>query len=172
MDHKDLKKLFFPESVVICGVSDGKSNLGRRIVMNLNRFAFSGRAYGLGRKAMELERIRVYTDLKEIPEIPELAVILVPAGAVAGLLEACGRLGIRAAIIETAGFSEFAADGKGLEEEIKRAAAEYGITCMGPNCIGIVNLENGLCLPFVPFSSRRVHQGRQLFCFPERRARP
>ncbi len=163
MDHKDLKKLFFPESVVICGVSDGKGNLGRRIVMNLNRFGFSGRAYGLGRKAMELGRIRVYTDLKEIPEIPELAVVLVPAGAVAGLLEACGRLGIRAAVIETAGFSEFAADAKRLEEEIKRAASEYGITCMGPNCIGIVNLENGLCLPFVPFTPAEFTRGGNSF---------
>jgi acetyltransferase len=163
MDHKDLKKLFFPESVVICGVSDGESNLGRRIVMNLNRFAFAGRAYGLGRKAMELERIRIYTDLEEIPEVPELAVVLVPAGAVAGLLEACGRLGIRAAVIETAGFSEFAADGKGLEEEIKRAASEYEITCMGPNCIGIVNLENGLCLPFVPFTPAEFNKGGNSF---------
>lgn len=163
MDHRDMEKMFFPESVLICGVSEGPGNLGREILKNLNRFAFAGRVYGLGRKAMELEGVRVFTDLEEIPEIPELAVILVPAGAVVALLDACGRIGIRRVVIQTGGFSEFGAEGKGVEDEIRRVARERDMTCMGPNCVGIVNMENGLCLPFFAFSPAEITRGANSF---------
>ena len=131
MDHRDIEKMFFPESVVICGVSDSSANLGKEIVKNLKRFAFPGRVYGLGRKAMEIEGKRIYADLKDIPEIPELAVILVPAGEVVGLLGACGRIGIRRVVIETGGFSEFGAERKGMEDEIRRVAREKGYDLHG-----------------------------------------
>ena len=163
MDRRDIEKMFFPESVVICGVSEGPGNLGREILKNLNRFAFAGRVYGLGRIAMELEGVRVFTDLEEIPGIPELAVILVPAGAVAALLDACGRTGIRRVVIQTGGFSELGAEGKGMEDEIRRVARERDMTCMGPNCVGIVNMENGLCLPFFAFSPAEVTRGANSF---------
>ena len=163
MDHRDLEKMFFPESVVICGVSDGPANLGRYILKNLNRFAFAGRVYGCGRKAMDLEGVRVYADLKELPEVPELAVIIVPAGAVVGLLDACGRSGIRRVVIETGGFSEFGVEGKGVEDEIRRVATLWGITCLGPNCIGVINVENGLVLPFVSFGPSEIVRGANSF---------
>jgi acetyltransferase len=163
MDHTDIEKIFSPDSVVICGVSDGPANLGREIVKNLNRFAYPGRVYGLGRIAMEIEGRRVYADLKDLPEIPELAVILVPAGAVVGLLDACGRVGIRRVVIETGGFSEFGAERKGMEDEIRRVAAERDMTCMGPNCIGVINMETGLCLPFVGFSPAEIVKGANSF---------
>ncbi len=163
MDQRDIERMFFPESVVICGVSDKPGNLGREILKNLNRFEFAGRVYGLGRTAMELEGRRVYADLKEIPEVPELAVMLVPAAAVVGLLEACGRIGVQHAVIETGGFSEFGAERKGMEDEIRRVAAAYGMTCMGPNCVGVVNMENGLCLPFFAFSRAEITRGPNSF---------
>jgi acetyltransferase len=163
MDHRDIEKIFFPESVVICGVSESPGNLGREILRNLNRFAFAGRVYGLGRTAMEIEGIRVFTDLKEIPEIPELAVILVPAGAVVALLDTCGRIGIRRVVIQTGGFSEFGAEGKGVEDEIRRVAGERDMTCIGPNCIGIVNMENGLCMPFFAISPAEITRGANSF---------
>ncbi len=163
MDHNDLTKLFFPESVVVCGVSDRPGNLGVEVLKNLDRFAFSGRIYGLGRKATEIARVRVYEGLSQLPETPDLAVILVPARAVPELLQSCGRAGVRAVVIETGGFSEFGADGKRMEEEIGRIASEYGITCMGPNCVGIINKENGLCLPFVAFDGASMRKGRNSF---------
>ena len=163
MDHRDIEKMFFPESVVICGVSDSSANLGKEIVKNLKRFAFPGRVYGLGRKAMEIEGKRIYADLKDIPEIPELAVILVPAGEVVGLLGACGRIGIRRVVIETGGFSEFGAERKGMEDEIRRVAREKDMTCMGPNCVGVVNMENGLCLPFFAFNPAEIVRGANSF---------
>ena len=162
-DHRDMEKLFFPESLIVVGVSDGPANLGAEIIRNLNRFAFTGRVYGLGRRAMELEGRRVYEDIGACPEIPDLAVLLVPAPAVPAALDACGRKGVRSVVIETGGFSEFGREKEGLEQEIGRIARMRGMTCMGPNCIGLINMENGLCLPFVPFGRVELDRGRNSF---------
>ena len=78
-------------------------------------------------------------------------------------LEQCGKKGVRHVIIETGGFSESGEERKGLEDEICRVARQWNITFMGPNCIGITNTENGVCLPFVPFSPEEIVKGRNSF---------
>ena len=163
MSGKNIRKLFFPESVAVCGLSERPDNLARRIVENLNRFAFTGRVYGIGRKADEVEGTRVYADPADLPEVPDVAVLLVPAPAITGLLDALGRKGVRHVIVETGGFTEFGADRKDTEDEITRIARRWGMTLMGPNCIGVVNGENGLCLPFVPMKTDDVHEGANSF---------
>jgi acetate---CoA ligase (ADP-forming) len=156
----DLEAFYYPRSIVVFGVSDSPGNLGRDIIRNLNRFGFEGPVYGLGRKAMEIEGRKVYTGLEDMPETPDLAVLLVPASAVADALQACGKRGVRHAVIETAGFSEFGTDRKGLEDAIRDTASAWNITFLGPNCIGTVNAENHLCLPFVPFDPEEIRPGR------------
>ncbi len=74
-------------------------------------------------------------------------------------LDACGRKGIRYAIIESGGFSEFAEQGRDLEREVLDIARRWGMRVVGPNCISIINLENGLVLPFVPLEDREVKKG-------------
>lgn len=159
----ELKNFYYPGSIVVFGVSDSPGNLGRDIVKNLNRFGFEGEVYGFGRKAMEIEGRKVYESLDDIPGTPDLAVLFVPASAIADALEACGRKGVRHAVIETAGFTEFGADRGSLEEAIRDAAREWSITCLGPNCIGTVNAENHLCLPFVPFDPKEIRPGKNSF---------
>ncbi len=159
----DMEKFFFPRSIVIFGVSERRGNLGRDIVRNLNRFGYMGEVYGVGRRAMEVEGRRVYEDLADVPGTPDLAVLLVPAPAIAGALESCGKKGVLHAVIETGGFSEFGAERKGLEEGITAIARKWSIACMGPNCVGTINRENGLCLPFVPFDPDEIKEGKNSF---------
>ena len=75
-----------------------------------------------------------------------------------GILEECGQKGIRRAVVESSGFREFGEEGKKIEEEIIRAASKWGIRFVGPNCIGVINMETGLCTPFPPLR-RIVRQG-------------
>ena len=159
----DLKNFFYPRSIVVFGVSDAPGNLGRNILENLNRFGFLGRVYGLGRKRMEVEGRQVYADLMDIPDTPDLAVLLTPASLVGETIEACGRKGIHHAVIEAAGFTELGPDRKALEEEIVDICRTWGITCMGPNCIGTINTEGYLALPFVLFDPEEVREGRNSF---------
>ena len=93
----------------------------------------------------------------DIPDHVDLAVILTPAHTVPEVLNECGKKGIRQAVIETAGFREYGEEGRQLEGEIVRVAEKYGIRFIGPNCIGVINMENGFCVPFprlTPFFKR------------------
>lgn len=143
-----MRQLFYPSSVVVIGVSSKPSNLGRNIVANLVEFGFSGIVYAVGPSGGVIETRRIYQSVKEIQDQVDLAVILTPAKTVPAILKDCGEKGIRWAIIETAGFREYGEEGQRLEREILAVAEEYGIRFVGPNCIGAINMENGLCVPF------------------------
>jgi acetyltransferase len=143
-----MKGFFKPHSVAVVGVSDSPDNLGRRIVRNLHEFSFDGIIYQVGPKGGTAFGRRIHKSIADIPDSVDLAVLLVPARFVPGALEECGLKGVRRVIIESAGFSEFSKEGKALEDELLRIAAKYDIRFIGPNCIGVVNLLNGMVVPF------------------------
>ncbi|NPV05014.1 MAG: hypothetical protein HPY67_09825 [Syntrophaceae bacterium] len=154
-----MEKIFFPDSVVVLGVSAAPTNLARNIVLNLQRFGFKGHVYAVGKGGGDVGGVPIVSAVEEVPGVPDLAVFLLPARHVPEALEACGRKGIRRAIIESGGFSEFADQGRDLEREVLDIARRWGMRIVGPNCISIVNLENGLVLPFVPLENREVRKG-------------
>ena len=143
-----MQEIFYPSTVAVIGVSPKPDNLGRNIVANLIEYNFIGIVYAVGPSGGMIETRRIYKSVGDIPDHVDLAVVLTPAVTVAGILEECGQKGIRWAIVETAGFSEYGEQGRQLEEEIVRIANKYGIRFVGPNCIGVINMENGLCVPF------------------------
>ncbi len=143
-----MREFFYPNSVAVIGVSSRPTNLGRNIVANLVEYEFNGIVYAVGPSGGTVETRRIYHAVGDIPDHVDLAVIFTPAKTVPGVLEECGRKGIRRVVIETAGFREYGEEGKRLEEEIVRIASNYGIRFVGPNCIGVMNMENGLCVPF------------------------
>ncbi len=153
-----MREIFYPTSVAVIGVSSKPTNLGRNIVANLIEYGFEGIVYAVGPSGGAIATRRIYRSVADIPDHIDLAVILTPAHTVPGILDECGRKGIRWAIIETAGFREYDETGRELEEEINRVAQEHGIRYVGPNCIGVINMEVGLCLPF-PRLTKLVKSG-------------
>lgn len=154
-----MEKVFFPASVVVFGVSAAPTNLGRNIVLNLQRFGFKGEIHAVGKDGSDVNGVRIYPAIEDVPGVPDLAVFLLPARHVPEALDACGRKGIRRAIIESGGFSEYADQGRDLEREVLDIARRWDMRVVGPNCISIVNLENGLVLPFVPLEDREIRKG-------------
>lgn len=153
-----MRDIFYPTTVAVIGVSPKPDNLGRNIVGNLVEYGFDGIVYAVGPSGGMIETRRIYKAVGDIPDHIDLAVILTPAHTVPAVLEECGQKGIRRAIIETAGFREYAESGRQLEGEIQRVAEKYGIRFVGPNCIGAINMENGFCVPF-PRLSKFVKRG-------------
>ncbi len=153
-----MRKFFYPDSIVVCGVSDSPSNLGRVIVENSDAFGFRGNIYLVGRGA-SLGGRKIYPAMEDLPAVPDLAILLVRAELVPEMLDACGRKGVRHVVIETGGFSEFKKDRYGLEKKIRAVAERWQIRFIGPNCIGVINFENGLVEPFVPFERDKVRTG-------------
>jgi len=143
-----MREIFYPTTVAVIGVSPKPDNLGRNIVANLVEYGFDGIVYAVGPSGGMIETRRIYKAVGDIPDHIDLAVILTPAVTVPTVLEECGQKGIRRAIIETAGFREYAESGRQLEDEIQQVAEKYQMRFIGPNCIGAINMENGFCVPF------------------------
>lgn len=141
---------FYPKNVAVIGVSPDPKNLGKNIVLNLLMFRYQGEILSLGLQEGVLFGQRIYQTLDQIDHPIELAVILTPAKTIPGILEQCGQKGIKYVVIESAGFSELGKDGIPLEKKCIHVAKKFGMRFIGPNGIGVANLENGLALPFLP----------------------
>lgn len=142
-----LSRLFEPSSVAVFGASERESSIGSIVFRNM-KADFAGSLYPINPKRKEVLGERAYPSLDEIPGNIDLAVIATPARSVPGIVDACGRNGVRAAVVITAGFSETGADGKALERKMLEAARRHGVRIVGPNCLGIVRPSIGLNATF------------------------
>ncbi len=154
-----MEKFFYPESIAVFGVSEAQSNLARVIVENLVRFGFRGDVYPVGTAQGLVAGIRIVASLDEVAQVPDLAVVLVPARYAPQTLEACGKKGIRNVVLESGGFSEFSGERQALESEVLSIARRHDMTVVGPNCFGVVNLEIGVVLPFFIIDPEYTKEG-------------
>lgn len=154
-----MERIFYPKSIVVIGVSERPDNLARNIIANLRAFEYGGDLYAVGRREGEILGIKIVSSLDEVPDDLDLAVILTPATIVPSLMESCGRKGILRVIVESGGFSEFSDEGRHLEEQLLTIAHKWNMRLVGPNCISVVNLENGVCLPFALIPPEIAHLG-------------
>jgi acetate---CoA ligase (ADP-forming) len=143
-----MNTFFYPRSMVVIGASVTKMNLGQIVLLNNIRNGYEGSLYGVGSLEGEIEGVRVYKDVDSLPEAPEVAIILTPAKTVPTLMESCGRKGIRRIVIESGGFSEYSHGDHSLEEEVLEIARKYGMKVIGPNCVGVVNFDIKMMMPF------------------------
>jgi acyl-CoA synthetase (NDP forming) len=144
-----MREFFYPKSVAVIGVSEKPDNLGRNIIANLVEFGFGGIVYPVGPSGGFVQTHRIYRAVSDIPDHIDLAVIFTPARTVPAIMEECGQKGVRWVIIETAGFREYGEEGLRLEEQIVKVAQQYGIRFLGPNCVGVMNIDNGFSVPFL-----------------------
>jgi acetate---CoA ligase (ADP-forming) len=147
-----MEKIFYPKSIVIIGLSAKPHNIPRLVLENCLRWGYGGRVFGVNPKIDEpyVSGVRMYRDVEDLPEVPDLAVCLIPARFVPESIEKCGKLGISRVAILSGGFSEFGQEGKNLSNLVLNTAREYGVRLMGPNCLSVANTANGLCIPFIP----------------------
>jgi acyl-CoA synthetase (NDP forming) len=153
-----MQNFFYPRSVAVVGVSEDPANLAQGIVANLLHFKYQGKIFLVGRRPGTTYGLPIFTSLADLPEKVDLVAILAPARAVPLLVKECGELGISRVVVESAGFSELNDAGKALGDEVQATLRHYGIRLVGPNGLGLVNLEIGLALPFAQIGSR-IRQG-------------
>jgi acyl-CoA synthetase (NDP forming) len=149
-----MNNIFYPESIVVVGVSEAEDNLGQNIISNLIHFDYTGKLYAVGPKGGRVMGFTIYPSVLDIPETVDLAVILAPARFIPEIITQCGIKGIQLAVIESAGFRELGQGGKSIEKDLLTAAKRFGIRFVGPNCIGLINTQNGLYVPFIALPSK------------------
>lgn len=147
-----MEKLFYPESIAIIGLSSKPSNIPRIVLENLIRWGYRGRIFGINPRSTDshVDGIKMYKEVGDLPVVPDLVYILVPARLIPDIIESCGKAGVNRLAIPSGGFNELGEEGKKLSELILQKARQYGIRFVGPNGVTVANTANGLCLPFVP----------------------
>jgi acyl-CoA synthetase (NDP forming) len=139
-----LDALFKPKAIAIVGASTKELSIGNVIIKNLQTYGYTGPIYPINPAAPEVRGIKAYKSLDEISGEIDLAHIIIPAPLVPQAIIDCGKKGIKAAIINSAGFSEMGAAGEKLQQEFLANAQQYGVRLFGPNCQGIINSDPGL----------------------------
>jgi acyl-CoA synthetase (NDP forming) len=127
-----------PRSVAVVGASERPQH-GSVAFQNLLGGGCAGDVYAINPRSERVHGQPCYPDFANLPRMPECAVFAIPARAVPAILDEGGRLGLRSAVIFSAGFAEAGAAGEALQREIASIAARHGIAVCGPNCMGIVN---------------------------------
>ncbi len=143
-----MEKFFYPRSMVVIGASVKKMNLGHIIVLNNRNNGYEGNIYGVSREEGDIAGAHVYDSVDKLPEVPDVAIIISPAQTVPDFMEACGKKGIKHIVIESGGFSEYSEGQNILEEKLLEIADRYNIRFIGPNCIGTVNFDIKMMMPF------------------------
>ena len=149
----DLSIFFRPRGVAVIGASSDQEKLGHAVVRNLRAVHYEGPVYPVNPREEEILGYKAYPSILEVPDPVELAVVIVPAPAVAAQVEAIGKRGIKGAIIVSGGFRELGPTqgGEGLkrEAEVKRIAEQYGVRLLGPNCMGTIDTHTPLNTTFM-----------------------
>jgi len=134
-----LDAIFNPQSVAVVGASTRPNTVGNDLLRNLVRDKYIGKIYPVNPKADELHGLKAYPTLADIPGDVDLAVFIVPAKAVPGLVGEAKTKGVKGIVIISAGFKESGHEGMEREKELTRLVQEAGIPLIGPNCLGVIN---------------------------------
>ena len=134
-----LSKIMKPKSIAVIGASTKEHTIGSDIMKRLQEYKFNGKIYPVNPKGGIIEGIQAYTNVTEIPDEIDLALIVVNAKFVLNTLDECHKKGIKGLCIITAGFKETGKEGAELEKQLLEKVRQYGMRCVGPNCLGVVN---------------------------------
>jgi acetyltransferase len=136
-----LDSIFYPKSIAIIGASRTPGSVGHSLLANIIDSRFQGIVYPVNPKAKGILGIKCFPDVTSIPDEIDLAVIIVPAQFVPGILEECGQKKIKGIIIISAGFKEIRGQGIKLEKTVKEIIHKYDMALVGPNCLGVMNTD-------------------------------
>ena len=139
---------FKPKGVAIIGASANPAKGGHFILNNVMK-GFAGGIYPVNPGYQEINGIKCYPSILDVPDPVDLAIIFVPAKMVPRVLQECTQRGIKGAMIESGGFAETGAQGKKLQTSLDQIRKETGIRIWGPNCMGLVDAIHNLVFSFV-----------------------
>lgn len=148
-------ELFFnPRSVAIIGVSRTTGEGAFNILENLLNMGYPGRLYPVNPKADQILGIKCYPSVRDLPEVPDQAIITLPRELAPAAVRDCAAVGVKAVVLVTQGFGEADERGAQLQEEIMEAVRGAEMRLMGPNTLGTANIYDRFSSSFMPITRR------------------
>ncbi|MFO7960979.1 MAG: GNAT family N-acetyltransferase [Nitriliruptoraceae bacterium] len=134
-----LSRFLRPEKVAVVGASRDRATIGGMILDHLRQSDFSGVVYPVNPNAPYVQGTAAYAGLADCPEVPDLAVVCVPAPLVTAVIDEAAEVGVKAVCIISSGFAEIGPEGAVRQEELLDRASQVGMRIVGPNCMGVLN---------------------------------
>lgn len=162
-----LSAFFEPASVAVFGsLNDSAFAIGNAfgVIKNMLSFRFKGKIYPINLSGGETMGIKAYTNVSEVGDAVDLAMLLIPPRAVPAVINQCASKGIRAVIVGTENFAEAGEEGAALQKEVVKIARRSGTRVLGPNTLGVLNPSNGLITTPYPLYYDSVMKGGISYC--------
>jgi acyl-CoA synthetase (NDP forming) len=139
-----ISSILNPRSVAVVGASNDASKLTGRPIAYLQGQGYEGPIYPINPKGGEIAGLRCYPSAADLPEAPDLGLVLVGAHRVLDAVRDLAARGTKAAVVLASGFGEAGEEGRKLQADLREAAGDMRI--LGPNTIGLVNLTDRIPL--------------------------
>lgn len=143
-----LARLLDPASIAIVGASDNPDKIGGRPIHYMRRHGYAGTLYPINPQRAEVQGERAWPSLAALPAAPDLAIVAVAGEQAVRAVDDCAALGVAAAIVISAGFSETGEAGRALQDAMTARARAAGMRIVGPNSQGLANFGNGAIASF------------------------
>lgn len=151
MDAKEaLDKILMPESVAVIGASTDPFKWGYMLLNAVKQSGFEGDIYPINPKADEIQGLKCYASVRDVPGDVDMALVVVPARFVPGVFEDMKAKGVKGAVVITSGFSETGEEGRQMIKQILDTA-EGSTRFIGPNCMGVTSSKAKLSALMIPF---------------------
>jgi acetyltransferase len=141
-----LQLLMNPKSIATAGAGNNPTKMGTLQALSIVKDGYSGKFYPVHPTDAMVLGHKAYASPLDLPEAPDLAMLVVPTSQVIPVLEDFGKIGTRRAIVITAGFKETGMEGRSMEDRLNEIADRYGMRFLGPNCMGMLNTQLSLNL--------------------------
>src|SRR6478609_1497582 len=151
--------ILFPERVAIIGASRREESIGALVMRNILAAGYRGELYPIHRVADRIQGLSAYPSIHDVPEPVDLAIVVVPAAQAIEVVKDCGKAGVKALLVLSAGFAEAGEEGVRLQEKLRRRVRRAGMRIVGPNSFGLINNDpavrlNATLASVIPESGR------------------
>ncbi|WP_411431346.1 bifunctional acetate--CoA ligase family protein/GNAT family N-acetyltransferase [Actinokineospora spheciospongiae] len=158
-EARSVHNLLHPRSVAVIGASTDPTKIGWAVLGNLLAADFAGPVFPVNAEHRSVRGVRAYPSVLDIPDPVDLAVVTVPAASVDEVMDGCLAKGVKTLMVVTSGFGETGPDGRGAERRLAEEARAHGMRVVGPNALGVVNLDpavrlNATLAPTLPGPGR------------------
>lgn len=143
-----LAAVLHPTSVAVVGASDDPDKVGGRPLVHLARNGFAGRVLPVNPTRAKVQGLPCYPDIASLPEVPEIALVIVPGVGAVRAVEELAAAGTQVAIVLASGFGEASPEGRVQEQRMRAVANAAGMRIIGPNSMGVCNFATGAVLTF------------------------
>jgi acyl-CoA synthetase (NDP forming) len=154
--HSVFDSFFSPKSVLVVGASDKRGKFGNQVIKNLKAIKYPGKIFPVHLSGKPILGIKTYKDIRSLPQVPELAVVLCSPEDTVRVIKGCVNLGVKAIMVQCSGFSEVGVAGAKYEELVLDAIKGTETRIIGPNTTGLTNLHSKFTTQILPLRVRKA----------------